>query len=105
MASSAALTPRTWRRPPRIPNPAHRVLLLVAILGYAAVALWTVRIDPARMAEGLGRAGTFFGGVLRPDFTTRWVDIRAGFAESLAMTVVSTAVGLLLAIPLGLGAA
>jgi phosphonate transport system permease protein len=65
----------------------------------------TVEVDAARVAEGLTRAGGFFGGWLRPDFVTRWTDIRAGLLESLAMTVVATAGGVLLAVPLGLGAA
>ena len=36
---------------------------------------------------------------------TRWTDIRLGLIESLSMTAVSTAAGLLLSIPFGLGAA
>jgi phosphonate transport system permease protein len=94
-----------WRPPPRISSPAWRWLLVAGVVAYAALALATVRVDPTRIAEGLARAGDFFGGWLRPDFTTRWTDIRAGFIESLAMTVVSTAAGLVLSIPLGLGAA
>src|SRR5690606_7721715 len=72
---------------------------------YAVIAAFTVDVDPARMAEGLARTGDFFGGWLRPDFTTRWADIRAGLIESLAMTAVATAAGLFLSVPLGLGAA
>jgi phosphonate transport system permease protein len=72
---------------------------------YAVVAAVTLEVDPVRMAEGLSRAGAFFGGWLSPDFTTRWTDIRAGLIESLAMTAVATVAGLLIALPLGLGAA
>ena len=45
---------------------------------YGLVAFLTVEIDPARIAAGLSRASTFFGGWLRPDLVTRWTDIRAG---------------------------
>jgi phosphonate transport system permease protein len=102
LATEAA---RRWRPPPRIASTLQRRLLVVAILGYAAIAVFTVEVDPTRISEGLARAGAFFGGWLSPDFSTRWTDIREGFAESLAMTVVATAAGLLLSIPLGLGAA
>ena len=98
-------TASVWRPPPLIASPLQRRALLLGMLLYGAVALITVEVDPARMAQGLERAGAFFGGWLRPDFATRWTDIRAGLIESLSMTAVATAAGLVLAIPLGLGAA
>lgn len=97
--------PREWRRPPRIANPFVRKALVTGIILYAVVVVLTLQVDPARIAEGLARTGTFFGGLLRPDFSTRWGEIREGLLESLAMTVVATVTGLILAIPLGLGAA
>jgi phosphonate transport system permease protein len=96
---------RRWHPPQRIENPVHRRLIVAAIVLYGAVVALTVDVDPARIAEGLARAGAFFGGLLRPDFVTRWTDIRAGLVESLAMTAVATFVGLVLSIPFGLGAA
>jgi phosphonate transport system permease protein len=102
MATEAALG---WRPPPRIRSPAKRRALWAGAALYAVVVALTVEVDAARVAEGLTRAGAFFGGWLRPDFVTRWTDIRAGLLESLAMTVVATAAGVLLAVPLGLGAA
>jgi phosphonate transport system permease protein len=94
-----------WRPSPRIASAAARRALWTGAALYFAIALITLEIDAARVAEGLSRAGAFFGGWLSPDFTTRWPDIRSGLLESLAMTVVATVVGLLLAVPLGLGAA
>ncbi len=88
-----------------IESPAHRRLILGGLGLYGLLALVTVDIDPGRIAEGLTRAGEFFAGWLRPDFVTRWTDIRAGLLESLAMTAVATAAALLLSVPLGLGAA
>ena len=102
MATESA---RPWRPPRRIENATTRKLILGGIALYALIALLTVEVDPARIAEGLSRTGAFFGGWLRPDFVTRWTDIRAGLLESLAMTAVATAVALLLSVPLGLGAA
>jgi phosphonate transport system permease protein len=68
-------------------------------------AALTLEVDFARIAEGLSRSGAFFGGWLSPDFTTRWTDIRAGLIESLAMTATATLAGLVIAVPLALGAA
>lgn len=94
-----------WRPPPRIRSAAKRRAIWAAAAAYAVVAALTMEVDAARVAEGLTRAGAFFGGWLRPDFVTRWTDIRAGLLESLAMTVTATAAGVFLAVPLGLGAA
>jgi phosphonate transport system permease protein len=101
----AAEAARVWRPPPRIASPLRRRLLLAGLVLYAGIAILTVEVDPARIADGLTRASAFFGGWLRPDFVTRWPEIRTGIVESLAMTAIATAAGLLLSIPLGLGAA
>jgi len=95
----------SWRPPPMIESAARRRLIVGGLALYGLLALVTVDIDPARIAEGLSRASAFFAGWLRPDFVTRWTDIRAGLLESLAMTAVATAVALLLSVPLGLAAA
>ncbi len=88
----AAELARRWQPPRTIPNATHRRLILGGVALYGLLALYTVEIDPARIAEGLTRTGAFFAGWLRPDFVTRWTDIRAGLLESLAMTAVATAV-------------
>jgi phosphonate transport system permease protein len=44
-------------------------------------------------------------GFLQPDFSTRWRDISQGLIESLTMTLTSTVAGVLLSIPIGIGAA
>lgn len=103
--SEATSRARAWRPPPRLESPLRRRLLVAGILAYLVLAFITVEVDPARIAEGLARAGEFLGGLLRPDFVTRWTDIRSGLVESLAMTLAATLVGLFLSIPVGLGAA
>jgi phosphonate transport system permease protein len=103
--TASSSQPRTWRRPPLIASPWLRRGLYAGTLLYLVVALWSLEVNVPRMFEGLTNARTLFAGVLAPDFVTRWSDIRLGFLESLTMTVVSTAVGVLLSIPLGLGAA
>lgn len=75
------------------------------VLAYLALALGSIDVNWARVAEGLGRAGRLFEGFLSPNFTARWSDIQQGMIESITMTVTATVAGVLLAVPFGLGAA
>lgn len=95
-----------WRRPPQIiKSRPLRWLFLVAAIAYLYVATGTVEVNWLRVMEGLERGQRFVGGFLQPDFTTRWRDISAGLVESLTMTLTSTVVGVLISIPIGIGAA
>ena len=58
-----------------------------------------------RVAAGVPRAERFLASFFPPDFTSKSSDIWEGIIESLWMTVVSTVIGILLSIPVGLGAA
>jgi phosphonate transport system permease protein len=58
-----------------------------------------------RVAEGMSRATRFLAAFVRPDFFSRSSEIIDGIVESLTMTVVSTVFGILISIPIGLGAA
>jgi len=104
MATLVTDLAREWRPPPRIRSAMVRRLLWASVAVYALAAAFTVEVDPARILEGMARASAFFGGWLRPDFVTRWPDIRTGLLESLSMTAVATAAGLMISIPFGLGA-
>lgn len=98
--------PTTWRRPPQmIRTRRWRVILTAGAILYLALALSSVELDWTRMAEGWERGARFVGGFLQPDFTTRWRDIGAGLVESLTMTLTATVVGVLVSVPVGLGAA
>ena len=101
----AAELARGWQPPRMIESATTRKLVVGGLALYGLTAFFTVDIDPSRIAEGLSRAGEFFGGWLRPDFVTRWTDIRAGLLESVAMTALATVGALVLSVPLGLGAA
>lgn len=97
--------PSSWRRPARIGSP----WLRLALWGLAGLYLWaalgSIDVNWARVSEGLARGGRFVTGFASPDFVTRWREISEGLLESLAMTVTATALGILLSIPVGLGAA
>lgn len=105
MTAVASAVARRWRPPPLIANPWLRWAVYGGAALYLAAALGTVEINWTRLAEGLPRAWRLFEGFLAPDFATRWDDIRVGLLESLTMTLTSTVVGVLLSIPVGIGAA
>ena len=102
----AAVPPRRWRRPPLlIQDRRWRWLVYGGLLIYLALAISTVEVNWTRVYEGLERGWRFIQGFLFPDFTSRWRDIGRGLAESLTMTLTSTVVGILISIPIGIGAA
>jgi phosphonate transport system permease protein len=72
---------------------------------YLALAIGSLEVNWSRVVEGLDRGWAFIIAFTEPDFVQRWGDIRDGLLESLAMTVTSTALGILLSVPIGLGAA
>jgi len=101
-----ATYPTTWRRPPQIIKSARwRYAVQLAIALYLAAAIGTIDVDWGRVADGLERGQRFVMGFLQPDFTSRWSDISRGLVESLTMTLTSTVVGVLLSVPVGIGAA
>lgn len=98
--------PATFRPPPvLIQRTWLRWTLMVLALVWLILALGTLEVNWARVAEGLERGWRFIKGFLTPDFTTRWKDISSGLIESLTMTVTSTVAGVLLSVPIGIGAA
>ena len=94
-----------WQRLPLIESPRLRWALVLGGVVYLLLALASVEVNWASVAEGSGRALNFLGAFLQPDFVSRQNDIVAGLMESLTMTLTSTVIGVLLAIPVGLGAA
>ncbi len=96
---------RTWRRPPLIRSRLLRWTFGVGALIYLTFALASLEINWLRVYLGLERGWRFIQGFLLPDFISRWSDIVVGMQESLTMTVTSTVVGVLISVPIGIGAA
>lgn len=104
-SSPHASRARTWRPRPLIANPVLRYGILLLALVYVVLAVGSIDVNWARVSEGMTRAARFLGAFLTPDFTSRWGDIGDGLVESLTMTVCATVAGVILSVPIGLGAA
>lgn len=102
---TSVATTRTWSPPPLIRSPWLRWSVYLGALGYLALALSTVEVNWLRVYEGLERGRVFVAAFLSPDFSSRADEIRQGMIESLTMTLTSTLTGVLLAVPVGIGAA
>lgn len=104
--SQASIRPRHWRRPPLfIQRKWLRWTIYLLCLVYLVAAVSSVDVNWARVYEGLERGWRFVQGFLVPDFSARSTDIWRGMIESLTMTLTSTVVGVLISIPIGIGAA
>ncbi|MEM6382893.1 MAG: phosphonate ABC transporter, permease protein PhnE [Pseudomonadota bacterium] len=103
---STTTYPTRWKRPPQIVKDRRwRIGLQLAILVYLVLAVGSVEVDWARVSIGLERGQRFIMGFLQPDFASRWNDIYRGLVESLTMTLTSTVVGVIISVPIGIGAA
>jgi len=94
-----------WKKPPLITNPALRWGLFVSAAIYFVLAVGSIDVNWARVSEGLSRGWAFVTSFFNPDFVSRGSDIRDGIVESIIITITSTVVGILISIPIGLGAA
>jgi phosphonate transport system permease protein len=97
--------PTSWKRPPCIHSTWLRYGIYLLVLGYLVIGFNTVDINWTRVGEGIPRGWTFISGFFTPDFLSRGEAIWQGIQESLTMTVTSTVAGIVLSIPIGVGAA
>lgn len=97
--------PVKWRRPPFIKNPTLRWAIVVGAAAYLAAAFGTMDVNWARVAEGLPRGERFLAAFFPPNFADNRGVVWDGIQESIWMAVISTVAGILLSIPIGLGAA
>jgi len=96
---------RKWKKPPFIKRRWLRWSLTAGAILYLVAAISSVEVNWSRVYEGLERGGAFIASFASPDFGTRASDIWDGLFESIIMTVSSSVVGILISIPIGLGAA
>ncbi|MDT8428719.1 MAG: phosphonate ABC transporter, permease protein PhnE [Pseudomonadales bacterium] len=94
-----------WQALPLIADPRLRWGLNLAVLVYIALVWGSTDVNWQRVYQGLDRGAAFVASFMSPDFISRGGDILAGLQESLTMTLVATVIGIVLAVPVGLGAA
>ncbi len=105
MTAITTAYPAIWRRPPFIADGRLRWALILGAVAYFVLAVGGLEINWTRISEGLERGWRFVAAFAQPDFVSRWDDIALGMQESLTMALTSTAVGILLSVPIGIGAA
>lgn len=103
--ANSARYPSVWRRPPFIGSGSLRWAIYLGALLYVVVAIGAIDVNWTRLSEGVARGARLLGGFFQPNFTSRWSDIALGMQESLTMTVTSTVAGILISVPIGIGAA
>jgi phosphonate transport system permease protein len=103
--SGIAAAGRSWAPPPLIRRRALRIAIQLGAAAYLGLALGSLHVNWRRVAEGLGRGWQFLAAFAPPDFVSRADEIGQGMVESVVMTVTSTVIGIVLAVPVGLGAA
>lgn len=96
---------KPWRKPPFIKRAWLRWTIGIGSLVYLAAAVSSIEVNWSRVYEGLDRGAAFIMSFAQPDFVSRASDIWSGMLESIIMTVAASVVGILISIPIGLGAA
>ena len=96
--SSAVARPDPFRR-----SPWPRVALVLLAV-YVVYACAQMEISWERVEIGLGNANKFFSRLFPPNFE-RWELLVKGLLESLQIAVLASALGIVLALPIGLCAA
>lgn len=77
---------------------------LIAVALYSLYAIGQLDISWARLSVGFGEAGRFLARMVPPNFA-RWELLLEGMLESLQIAVLSTVLGIIISLPLGLMAA
>lgn len=103
-AASAPAAAPTWRKPPMVRSPVLRYALILGTVVYVVYAARAVNLDIGRMIAGIPKAWDLLVQMVPPDFS-RWQLLLSGMLESLQMAVFATAVGVLLSVPVAVGAA
>lgn len=94
-----------WKPLPFVADARLRWALNIALLLYLLQLYFMVDVNWGRVAQGLDRGLNFIASFVHPDFLSRGSEIALGLKESLTMSLTATVIGVLLSIPVGLGAA
>ncbi len=105
MNSSASTYPDSWKKPAFIVNPVLRYSIYIGSVLYLVTALYSMEINWTRVAEGMPRGLDLLSKFFPPNIQDSRGVIVDGILESIWMAIISTIGGILLSVPIGLGAA
>jgi phosphonate transport system permease protein len=97
--------PTTWKRPPLIRSDLLRWSIIVGSAIYLSLAFGSMDVNWTRVAEGLPRGQRFLDAFFPPNFADNRGVVWDGIQESIWMAVIATVAGIILSVPVGLGAA
>jgi phosphonate transport system permease protein len=99
-------SPSVAAAPPADPfrKPILSRVAAVALLAYLVYACAQMEVSWERLLVGMGNADRFFSRLFPPNFA-RWELLAKGLTESLEIAVLASALGIVLALPIGLCAA
>jgi len=108
MSDASLSTPSyadTWKRPPFVKNPLLRWGLMMGFALYLALAFGTMDVNWTRAWEGIPRGARFIQAFFPPNFADNRGVVFDGIMESIWMAIISTIFGIIMSVPIGLGAA
>ncbi|MET3663374.1 phosphonate ABC transporter, permease protein PhnE [Aquamicrobium ahrensii] len=104
MSELSPTTSPRWRPPTIFGSHQLRTIFLVAVALYLVWSLSTLQFDSQRVLRGFVRAGDIFARMFPPDFSRSKILIN-GMVESIQIAIVSTVLGIIIAVPIGICAA
>ena len=95
----------TWKKKPFIRNSVLRYGLYIGSILYFVMAIYTMDINWARVAEGMPKGAKMLSQFFPPNIADSRGVIYDGIMESIWMAISATIGGIILSVPIGLGAA
>ena len=105
MSDATPKYPDHWKKPHFIKNSVLRWLIYLGTVTYFFLVLYTMEVNWPRVAEGIPRGIDMLSKFFPPDLSDSRGVILDGILESIWMAIISTIGGILLSVPIGLGAA
>ena len=107
---SSQAFPDSWKKPNFIKNPVLRLSLYIGAIVYFTAAFGPMDINWTRAWEGIPRGAKFIASFFPPALVdSNGVDVSNtilnGVLESIWMAILATIAGIILSVPVGLGAA
>lgn len=104
MSTTLSGAERRWRPPTIFGSYRLRTVFFLAVALYLVWSLGTLQFDSQRVLRGFFRAGDIFARMWPPDFSRSKLLVN-GMLESIQIAIVSTVLGVLIAVPIGVCAA